>query len=327
VPRANRSKAALRLLSHFLPVMPPAGRNYQANGPQRQNVQAPTAYSTISKRAGDCPRIKGKGGALTGISMKNPLSKLFRGRSRASSSSSPAQVDRTQERRLGSSSFWEKNGINRSRIRPGTLAFAMVVALSGSALANVVLMECDAQLPTTQAAPSATPPHHQRSVRRHVARTHRVHSHNVSQFSYRCRIRFACTCWFETDSDTASSDSVTQFPFSPASAFLLGGEGAGGVALAAADGFITSEPTMSAAASDPIGDPVAAVSASGRWPGASTPADFVPTSFDQLATNQSPVTVAGVPEAWTWTLMLLGFSGLGYTAFRRSGRGSASALA
>ena len=39
------------------------------------------------------------------------------------------------------------------------------------------------------------------------------------------------------------------------------------------------------------------------------------------------VSTLGVPEPSTWAMMLLGFAGLGYAAFRRSAKGQRSAVA
>jgi hypothetical protein len=39
------------------------------------------------------------------------------------------------------------------------------------------------------------------------------------------------------------------------------------------------------------------------------------------------VTTTGVPEPATWAMMVLGFMGLGYAAFRRSAKGRAPAIA
>ena len=37
--------------------------------------------------------------------------------------------------------------------------------------------------------------------------------------------------------------------------------------------------------------------------------------------------MAGAPEPSTWAMMVLGFAGLGYAAYRKAGRASVSALA
>jgi fibronectin-binding protein len=44
------------------------------------------------------------------------------------------------------------------------------------------------------------------------------------------------------------------------------------------------------------------------------------TNDQGLATNQTLVTVTGVPEASTWAMMVMGFAGLGYAAFHRTGK-------
>jgi hypothetical protein len=55
----------------------------------------------------------------------------------------------------------------------------------------------------------------------------------------------------------------------------------------------------------------------------------VPTAFSAVEFSTGPsafeFAVANVPEPSTWAMMLLGFSGLGYAAFRRNGRKTAIA--
>jgi hypothetical protein len=52
-----------------------------------------------------------------------------------------------------------------------------------------------------------------------------------------------------------------------------------------------------------------------------------PSDFEFAVVGPSTFSVAGVPEPSTWTMIFLGFAGLGYAAFRRSSRSSVSALA
>ena len=52
-----------------------------------------------------------------------------------------------------------------------------------------------------------------------------------------------------------------------------------------------------------------------------------PSDFEFAVVGPSTFSVAGVPEPSTWAMMVLGFAGLGYAAFRRSSRSNISALA
>jgi len=52
---------------------------------------------------------------------------------------------------------------------------------------------------------------------------------------------------------------------------------------------------------------------------------FTLTPFGQLI-NRGQSEIKGIPEPSTWAMMLLGFAGLGYGAFRRANRSSRGAI-
>jgi len=54
---------------------------------------------------------------------------------------------------------------------------------------------------------------------------------------------------------------------------------------------------------------------------------FTGTSNGDLSVGGTVATSPTVPEPSTWAMMLLGFMGLGYAAFRRSGKGKLAAAA
>jgi hypothetical protein len=88
--------------------------------------------------------------------------------------------------------------------------------------------------------------------------------------------------------------------------------------LASAEAFFTSNPLDLGNAATPGGQYVDLY----EYLTLSDPPSFPGFSFD-YALATTPYVTSGVPEASTWAMMLLGFSGLGFAAFRRGQRAKA----